>query len=55
MIFLHVLLCYYTGLWRRDFPEVVLFFTIMSSGRLSELLYEAHKERLKRDVPHSFD
>ena len=31
------------------------FFTRISSGPLSELLYEAHKERLKGDIPHSFD
>lgn len=55
LIFLHALLCYYTGLWRGVFPEVVPFFTIISSGPLSELVYKAHKERLKRDIPHFFD
>lgn len=55
LIFLYVLLCYYTGVWRRVFPEVVVFFTIISSGPLSELAYEAHKERLKWDIPLSFD
>lgn len=55
LIFLYTLLCYYTGLWRTVFSEVVLFFTIISPGPLLELLYEAHKERLKQDVPHSFD
>ena len=34
---------------------MVLFFTIISSGPLSELLYEAVKEGLKGDIPHSFD